>query len=104
LFRTVSRLTGWLDRLSPQPHDPDDRFRDDPSDAKRGHGARHAGPAGAAPRLRTGYATWLRGVERYEITPETLLVGHSCGGGFLVRWLSGHPAVRVPRVADILLD
>lgn len=34
------------------------------------------------------YPIWKRELERYDIGPETVLVGHSCGGGFLVRWLS----------------
>lgn len=34
------------------------------------------------------YIVWKREFERFDITPETILVGHSCGGGFLVRWLS----------------
>jgi predicted alpha/beta hydrolase family esterase len=34
------------------------------------------------------YEVWKKELERYDITPETILVGHSCGGGFLVRWLS----------------
>lgn len=34
------------------------------------------------------YAVWKREFERFDITSETVLVGHSCGGGFLVRWLS----------------
>lgn len=41
------------------------------------------------------WQTWCREVERYEITPSTLLVGHSCGGGFWVRYLSEHPELRV---------
>jgi predicted alpha/beta hydrolase family esterase len=45
------------------------------------------------------YPTWQREFERYDITPHTMLVGHSCGGGFLIRWLSEHPSVRVGRVA-----
>ena len=44
------------------------------------------------------YPTWRREFERYDVTPHTLLVGHSCGGGFLVRWLSEHPTVRVGTV------
>jgi predicted alpha/beta hydrolase family esterase len=44
------------------------------------------------------YPTWSAELERYDITPETILVGHSCGGGFLVRWLSEHPEVRVGKV------
>lgn len=34
------------------------------------------------------YDIWKRELERFDIGPETTLVGHSCGGGFLVRWLS----------------
>lgn len=44
------------------------------------------------------YPTWATEFERYELTPETSLVGHSCGGGFLLRWLSEHPDVQVGRV------
>jgi len=44
------------------------------------------------------YAAWAREFERFDITPETVLIGHSCGGGFLVRWLSEHPDVRVGKV------
>jgi predicted alpha/beta hydrolase family esterase len=44
------------------------------------------------------YPTWRKEFERYDITPDTALVGHSCGGGFLVRWLSEHPDVRVGKV------
>jgi predicted alpha/beta hydrolase family esterase len=36
--------------------------------------------------------------ERYDINPDTLLVGHSCGAGFIVRWLSEHPDIRVGNV------
>ena len=34
------------------------------------------------------YTTWKKEFERFDIDSETILVGHSCGGGFLVRWLS----------------
>lgn len=44
------------------------------------------------------YEDWAKEFERYDITPETMLVGHSCGGGFLVRWLSEHPDTRVGKV------
>lgn len=42
--------------------------------------------------------TWVREVERFEIGPETMLVGHSCGGGFWVRYLSEHPELKVGKV------
>jgi predicted alpha/beta hydrolase family esterase len=44
------------------------------------------------------YATWQAALELYDLTPEMLLVGHSCGGGFLVRWLSEHRNARVGKV------
>ena len=48
---------------------------------------------------RPRYDVWEKEFERFDITPETILVGHSCGGGFLVRYLSEHKDVRVGRVA-----
>lgn len=44
------------------------------------------------------YEVWKREFERFDVTPETVLVGHSCGGGFLVRWLSEHTEVKVGKV------
>jgi len=44
------------------------------------------------------YEVWRTEFERYDITSETILIGHSCGGGFLLRWLSEHPEVRVDKV------
>ena len=34
------------------------------------------------------YRAWRKVFERYELRSDSLLVGHSCGAGFLVRWLS----------------
>lgn len=44
------------------------------------------------------YEIWKKEFERYDVTPETILIGHSCGGGFIVRWLSEHADVRVNSV------
>lgn len=33
------------------------------------------------------YENWKHVFERFTIDDETLLVGHSCGAGFLLRWL-----------------
>jgi predicted alpha/beta hydrolase family esterase len=44
------------------------------------------------------YNAWKREFERHDITSETILVGHSCGAGFLVRWLSEHKDVKVGSV------
>lgn len=48
--------------------------------------------------FKPDYDIWKREVERFEITSETILVGHSCGGGFWVRYLSEHPDARVGKV------
>jgi predicted alpha/beta hydrolase family esterase len=45
------------------------------------------------------YSDWKREFERFDTTTETILVGHSCGGGFLVRYLSEHPDLEVGKVA-----
>lgn len=51
------------------------------------------------PRCYTpDYAVWCKEFERFEITPQTILVGHSCGGGFIVRWLSEHPEIKASKV------
>lgn len=34
------------------------------------------------------YPKWKKEFERFEINEDTILIGHSCGGGFLIRWLS----------------
>lgn len=34
------------------------------------------------------YENWKKTFEQFDVDEETMLVGHSCGGGFLVRWLS----------------
>ncbi len=44
------------------------------------------------------YDVWKKEFERFDIGPETLLVGHSCGGGFLLRWLGEHKDIKVSKV------
>ena len=34
------------------------------------------------------YESWKQMLERFELNENTILVGHSCGGGFLIRYLS----------------
>ena len=48
--------------------------------------------------FRPEYASWKKEAERFEIGPQTMLVGHSCGGGFWVRYLSEHPDMQVGKV------
>lgn len=47
---------------------------------------------------KADWEAWRREVERFEMEPETILVGHSCGGGFWVRYLSEHPDLKVNKV------
>ncbi len=44
------------------------------------------------------WKTWTREVERFELGPETILVGHSTGAGFFVKYLSIHPELKVEKV------
>lgn len=44
------------------------------------------------------YEKWKATFEQFNIDKNTILVGHSCGGGFLVRWL-GENNVQVDKVA-----
>lgn len=44
------------------------------------------------------YEKWLKTFEQLDIDQDTMLVGHSCGAGFLVRWLSEHE-VNIGKVA-----
>lgn len=37
---------------------------------------------------KDNYDGWKRELERYDITNETTLIGHSSGGGFILRWLA----------------
>lgn len=44
------------------------------------------------------YPVWLKEFERYDVSSETILIGHSCGGGFLLRYLSEHPQITPSKV------
>jgi predicted alpha/beta hydrolase family esterase len=44
------------------------------------------------------WETWCREVERYDIGSATMLVGHSGGGGFWLRYLSERPDLHVGAV------
>lgn len=41
---------------------------------------------------------WVKEVERFEIGPQTILVGHSAGGGFWLRYLSERDKLKVGKV------
>lgn len=44
------------------------------------------------------YSVWKSEFEKHVVNQETILVGHSCGGGFLIRWLSENRKVQVGTV------
>jgi predicted alpha/beta hydrolase family esterase len=41
---------------------------------------------------------WRKEVERFEIGPETILVGHSTGAGFFIKYLSINQSIQVGKV------
>lgn len=51
-----------------------------------------AGYLAYTPEMPDAYApnfeVWRREFERYPLSQESVLVGHSCGAGFLLRWLT----------------
>jgi predicted alpha/beta hydrolase family esterase len=44
------------------------------------------------------WKVWSYEVERFDITSETILVGHSTGAGFFIKYLSIHPDIKVGKV------
>jgi predicted alpha/beta hydrolase family esterase len=44
------------------------------------------------------WKVWNKEVERFDITPETILVGYSTGAGFFIKYLSIHPKIKVGKV------
>lgn len=45
------------------------------------------------------YQVWKQVFEQFHLDEETILIGHSCGAGFLARWLSENPT----KVAQLIL-
>src|SRR6266576_3537629 len=46
----------------------------------------------------SNWEVWQSEVERFDIGPDTMLVGHSMGGGFWLKYLSLHPDLHVDKV------
>jgi predicted alpha/beta hydrolase family esterase len=44
------------------------------------------------------FERWQEEFEKNKITEETTLIGHSCGGGFFIRWLSENKDIKVDKV------
>lgn len=49
-------------------------------------------------KLLQNCGTHERTFERFDITPETILVGYSTGAGFFIKYLSIHPEIKVGKV------
>lgn len=56
----------------------------------------------ASPEMPRAYDpiwdVWVKKVERFEIGPQTMLIGHSTGAGFWIRYLSERPNLEVGKV------
>lgn len=44
------------------------------------------------------YLKWCEVFEQFKVSGETILVGHSCGGGFLLRYFSEHPEIKPRKI------
>lgn len=44
------------------------------------------------------YEEWVKTFQQFELNTESILVGHSCGGGFLIRYLSEHSELKPMKV------
>lgn len=44
------------------------------------------------------WKVWLKEVERFDIVPETILIGHSTGAGFWIKYLSINKKLKVDKV------
>ena len=59
-----------------------------------------AGYLAQAPEMPTPYepvySEWKETFEQFRLSPESILVGHSCGAGFLLKYLSENP-IKVKR-------
>ena len=47
---------------------------------------------------KPNYKKWCEVFEQFKLDQNTTLIGHSCGGGFLVRWLSENKNKKVGKV------
>lgn len=56
----------------------------------------------ATPEVPNSYdrnwEVWNREVERFDINEETILIGHSTGAGFFIKYLSIHKDIKVNKV------
>ena len=41
------------------------------------------------------YDEWEKIMDRQDINPDTVLIGHSAGGGFVLKYISKHPELKI---------
>lgn len=51
-----------------------------------------------AHQLLMKYDEWEKIMDKQDITDDTVLIGHSAGGGFVLKYLSKHPELNVRQV------
>jgi len=44
------------------------------------------------------YDEWAQAFNKFTVDSETMLIGHSMGSGFIIRWLSDNPKARLDKV------
>ncbi|MDR2686079.1 MAG: alpha/beta hydrolase [Rickettsiales bacterium] len=44
------------------------------------------------------YDEWVKTISQFDISHDTILIGHSCGGGFWLKYLSLNPQIKVKRL------
>ena len=44
------------------------------------------------------YELWKTEFEKNTVNADSILVGHSCGGGFLIRWLSENKQIKINKL------
>lgn len=44
------------------------------------------------------YDEWEQIMDRQDINPDTILIGHSAGGGFILKYMARHPELHVRQI------
>ncbi len=44
------------------------------------------------------YSEWVKTISQFDINENTILIGHSCGGGFWLKYLSQNPQIKIKQL------
>ena len=47
------------------------------------------------------YDDWVKTFKQFNVDENSILIGHSCGGGFLLKYLSNHPDIKIKHLVLI---